>query len=233
MPAGSLYMIPVPLAEQAWHTLSPEISTHSRRLQHFFVENLREARRFLKAIDREINIDALSFCEMNRNTEPDLALLKRWLQEGRDVGVLSDAGCPGIADPGALLAELAHRLGARVVPLTGPSSVLLALMASGLNGQCFCFNGYLPLKDPERSRKIRFLEADSAKDPKTQIFIETPYRNNNLLADLLKNCQPGTRLCIAMNLTAADEFLQTKTISDWKKLSPDLPKQAAIFLLQA
>jgi 16S rRNA (cytidine1402-2'-O)-methyltransferase len=226
-------MIPVPLAENAWHTLAPEITVHSRRLQHFFVENLREARRFLKAIDRDINIDALSFCETNRNTDTDLGQLKQWLLAGKDVGVLSDAGCPGIADPGAELAAQAQQLGAKVIPLTGPSSILLALMASGLNGQCFCFNGYLPVKEPERSKKIKSLEAESAKEQKTQLFIETPYRNNQLLADLLKSCHPATRLCIAINLTAADESVHTRTIAEWSKAQVTLPKQAAIFLLLA
>jgi 16S rRNA (cytidine1402-2'-O)-methyltransferase len=232
-PGGVLYMIPVPVSEQAWHTLSPEIAVHSKRIRHFFVENLREARRFLKAIDKSIDIDALAFCETNRNTALDTRQLIEWLKAGHDVGVLSDAGCPGVADPGADLAAAAQKAGARVVPLTGPSSILLALMASGLNGQSFCFHGYLPVKEPLRSKKIKETEALSAKEQQTQLFIETPYRNNQLLADLLKHCQPNTLLCIAEHITAPDERIETKTIQAWQQQSRVLEKKPAIFLLLA
>jgi len=233
MSLGTLYMIPVPLSEQAWHTLSPAITEHSSRIRYFFVENIREARRFLKGIDKTIDIDALSFSETNRNTPLDIRQLLQWLKAGWDVGVISDAGCPGIADPGAELAMAAQKAGARVVPLIGPSSILLALMASGLNGQSFCFNGYLPVKEPQRSKKIKEAEALSAREHQTQLFIETPYRNNQLLADLLKNCRQDTLLCIAENITAANERIETKTVQQWQQLQRSIEKIPAIFLLLA
>lgn len=228
---GILYMIPVPVAEQSLHTLSAEIFVHCRKLRHFFVENLREARRFLKAIDKEIDIDSLLFSETNRNTTLDIKLLNTWLQEGHDVGVLSDAGCPGIADPGAELAATAQKIGAKVIPLTGPSSILLALMASGLNGQSFAFNGYLPVKEPERSKRIKALETQSTKEKQTQIFIETPYRNNNIVQDLLRCCNTKTKLCIAVNICGSDEKIITKSIEAWAKETISLPRQPAIFLI--
>ncbi|HTN16527.1 MAG TPA: SAM-dependent methyltransferase [Chitinophagaceae bacterium] len=230
---GTLYMIPVPLATEGMHTLSPEVGERCKTLKYFFVENIREARRFLKTIDRDIDIDTLSFSETNRNTELDTTQLKSWLQQGFDVGVLSDAGCPGIADPGAELAAAAHTIGADICPLTGPSSVLLALMASGLNGQSFAFNGYLPVKEPERSKKIKSLELLSSKENQTQIFIETPYRNNAIFQDLLRHCQGKTRLCLAVNITAPNQYIRTKTIAVWAKENISLPKEPAIFLFLA
>lgn len=231
---GTLYMIPVPLAQGALHTLPLAIREQVTTLKHFFVENTREARRFLKLVNKEINIDELSFCETNRNTVPDTTLLRKWLQEGHDVGVVSDAGCPGIADPGSELARVAHQIGANVVPFTGPSSILLALMASGMNGQSFCFNGYLPVKDPERTRKIKSLEQTSGRDKQTQIFIETPYRNVPLFRDLIEKCTPTTLLCIGSNITAPDEWIKTKTIREWaKEALPDIDKKPAIFLMLA
>ena len=228
---GCLYMIPVPLAENAMHTLPAEVSIICKKLQYFFVENLREARRFLKQIDKETNIDELHFSETNRNATLDISLLKKWLSEGKEVGVLSDAGCPGIADPGAELAAAAQELGASVKPLTGPSSILLALMASGLNGQSFAFNGYLPVKEPERGKKIKALEAQSSKENQTQIFIETPYRNNAMLQDLTRHCAAKTLLTVAINICASDEIIITKSIAQWGKEPISLPKQPAIFLI--
>jgi 16S rRNA (cytidine1402-2'-O)-methyltransferase len=231
MPLGSLYMIPVPLAEGALDTIPIEVKRRCQSLHFFFVENIREARRFLKSVDKEINIDALQFSEVNRNTQLDTQLLMRWLNDGHDVAVMSDAGCPGIADPGAQLAALAQSMGAKVIPLTGPSSILLALMASGLNGQSFAFNGYLPVKEPERSKTIKSLELRSIKEKQTQIFIETPYRNNALVQDLCRHCQPTTQLCIGVNICGTDESIHTKCIKDWASAIPSLPKLPAIFLL--
>jgi 16S rRNA (cytidine1402-2'-O)-methyltransferase len=162
-----------------------------------------------------------------------MATLKKWLNEGLNVGVMSEAGCPGIADPGAEVAAAAHSIGATVVPLTGPSSLVLALMASGLNGQSFCFNGYLPIKDPARTQKLKALEALSRKENQTQLFIETPYRNNQLLDEVLKQCGDSTRLCIAQNITAADAYIKTQSIGDWKKKKPTLEKSPAVFLILA
>jgi len=234
MPISAIvYLIPVPLAEEAMHTLSPEVLQQCKKLKYFFVENIREARRFLKQVDKEINIDDLQFSETNRNTPLDTKLLQQWIISGNDVGILSDAGCPGIADPGAELVATAQQMGARVKPLTGPSSILLALMASGLNGQSFAFNGYLPVKEPERTKKIKSIEALSLKENQTQIFIETPYRNNAMLQDLLRHCTAKTKLCIAVDITGKDEQILTKTIADWQKELMQIPKQPAIFLLLA
>jgi 16S rRNA (cytidine1402-2'-O)-methyltransferase len=230
---GTLWMIPVPIAENAMSTIPTEVYERCKQLQHFFVENIREARRFLKAVHKEFDIDACSFCEMNRNTTIDLAQLKSWLKNGIDVGVISDAGCPGIADPGAILAQTAQEMGAKVKALTGPSSIVLSLMASGLNGQSFAFIGYLPVKEPDRSKRIKALEVHSLKEKQTQIFIETPYRNNVLLQDLLKNCAKNTRLCIAIAIHSSEESIQTKSIGDWAKQPISLAKQPAIFLILA
>jgi 16S rRNA (cytidine1402-2'-O)-methyltransferase len=229
---GSLILIPVPLAENALHTLPSEISMYCKKLKYFFVENVRESRRFLKQIDASIDIDKLHFSETNKNTLLDKNLCKQWLLEGKDVGVMSDAGCPGIADPGAELCGMAQEMGAKVIPLVGPNSILLVLMASGLNGQNFAFNGYLPQKDPERSKKIKAVELHSSKEKQSQVFIETPYRNNALLQDFLKNCSPKTMLCIGLNVTSNEEKIITKSIDEWKKVNINLPKQPAIFILQ-
>lgn len=230
---GSLYMIPVPLADNAMQSIPVEVYTCCKKIKYFFVENIREARRFLKQIDKEINIDELMFSETNRNAELDINLLLQWLKEGKDIGVISDAGCPGIADPGAALAEAAQNIKARVIPLAGPSSILMALMASGLNGQSFAFSGYLPVKEPERSKKIKAIEILSNKEKQTQIFIETPYRNNVIFKDLLTHCHPNTKLCIGINISGTDEQIITKSIAEWAKIKFEIPKLPAIFLLLA
>lgn len=230
---GTLYLIPVPIAEDALHTLPAEVSTVTRTLAHFFAENVRTARRFLRQLHPEMVLETLEFSEIDKHAGPDKALLKEWLKKGHAVGVMSEAGCPGIADPGSELVAIAHQMGAQVRPLTGPNSMMLALMASGLDGQRFAFYGYLPVKDPQRSARIKALETLSAKEMQTQLFIETPYRNNVLLADLLKHCQAGTRICIAQNLSGAQEFIRTATVADWKKNIPVLEKSPAVFLLLA
>ena len=226
-------MIPVPIADNAVETLPGQVKDITARLTHYFVENLRSARRFLKLIHPPIVIDNIHFSEIDKHTGPDLKLLKAWLAEGHEIGVLSEAGCPGIADPGAEIANIAQVVGARVIPLSGPNSIILALMASGLNGQSFCFNGYLPVKDPARSQRIKQLEVISAKEKQTQIFIETPYRNDAMLADLIKHCQKNTFLCIAQNISAADSFIKTKSIGDWAKDKPVLGKVPVVFLILA
>ena len=233
MNEGKLYLIPIPIADGALQTLSPDISEYTRLIQHYFVENIRTARRFLKLLHSSIVIDDLQFSEIDKHTGPDIGLLKQWLKAGHNIGIMSESGCPGIADPGAELVKAAQQMNITVVPLTGPSSVILSLMASGLNGQSFCFNGYLPVKEPARSQKIKTLEQTSRKENQTQIFIETPYRNNVLLDELIKNCQGSTRLCIAMNITAQDAFIITKTIAEWKSNKPVLEKLPAVFLFLA
>jgi 16S rRNA (cytidine1402-2'-O)-methyltransferase len=231
--AGTLYFIPVPLAEQALHTIPEDVKALSCRLTYFFVENIRTARRYLKSIDRSVDIDSIQFSEINNQTEPNLNLLRTWLKAGHEVGMMSEAGCPGMADPGSVLAAEAQKMGARVVPLTGPSSVLLALMASGFNGQGFRFAGYLPVKDPMRSKAIKELEQASAQRNETQIFIETPYRNNQMLQEVLRLCKHTTQLCIAVDITGAEESIRTRSIAQWLKETPDLHKKPVIFLLMA
>lgn len=230
---GKLYMIPVPMAEDALHTIPASVQQQSIQLQHFFVENIRTARRYLKSIDKAVNIDGIEFSEINTQTAPDLNLLVKWLKAGHNVGVMSEAGCPGMADPGSVLAAKAHEIGASVIPLTGSSSLLLALMASGFNGQGFRFAGYLPVKEPLRSKTIKELEQLSATRNETQIFIETPYRNNQLLQELLKHCKHSTRICIARDITGKDELIKTSRVEDWKKNLPELHKFPVVFLMMA
>ena len=228
---GSLCLIPIPIADGALQTLSLEVSRYTGEITHYFVENIRTARRFLRSLHPALIIDDLHFSEIDKHTGADTNLLHNWLKEGINVGVMSEAGCPGIADPGANLVAIAHDMGAVVIPLVGPNSLILALMASGLNGQSFSFTGYIPVKDPMRANRIKELEAISVRENQTQLFIETPYRNDNLLADLLKHCNPKTRICIALNLTAPDGFVKTKTAAEWSKEIPVLGKTPTVFLM--
>ncbi len=232
---ANLYLIPTPLGDTIVEKVLPaEIMQVVRDLRYFVVENTRTARRHLKRMVPEIVIDDLDFKELNEHTQPkELELLLEPLLQGFDLGILSEAGCPGVADPGADLVKLAHEKGIRVVPLVGPSSILLSLMASGLNGQNFAFIGYLPVKPAERIPAIREVERNSGRDRQTQIFIEAPYRNARLLEDLLSVCNSQTKLCIAVDLTMDSEFVVTKTIADWKRAIPEISKRPAIFLLQS
>ncbi len=228
---ATIYLIPIPIADGALQTLSQEVAGYTAQIAHYFVENVRTARRFLRALHPALVIDSLQFSEIDKHTGPDIALLRSWLKEGLTIGIMSEAGCPGIADPGAELVGIAHSMGAKVIPLTGPNSLILALMASGLNGQSFCFTGYIPVKDPMRTKRIKELEATSIREKQTQLFIETPYRNDHLLADLLKHCSGRTRICIAQNITAPDAFIKTKTATEWSKEIPVLGKTPAVFLM--
>ena len=230
---AKLYLVPIPIADDALHTLSEEVNTITLGLRYYFVENVRTARRFLKALHPSIVIDDITFSEIDKHTGPDMHLLKDWLAKGYEIGIMSEAGCPGIADPGSVLVQKAHEYNAEIIPLTGPNSIVLALMASGLNGQSFAFNGYLPLKEPDRSRKLKELEQLSAKEKQTQIFIETPYRNNALLDELLKHCRDNTLLCIAQNITGKNANIKTLHMSMWKRNKPVLAKAPAVFLLLA
>ncbi|NOY95683.1 MAG: SAM-dependent methyltransferase [Chlorobi bacterium] len=228
-----LYLIPNVLSEAPWETALPN-SIHSActGLKYFIVENVRTARRFLKKLDQGINIDELSFYELNKRTsEEEKQQSIGPLLKGYDMGIISEAGCPGVADPGAEIVRLAHAKGIRVVPLVGPSSILLAMMASGMNGQNFAFTGYIPVKPNQRVKRIKQLEKLVQFENQPQIFIETPYRNNQLLDDLLKYCNNSTLLCIACDLTSETEFIATKSIAGWKKDKPDLNKRPAIFIL--
>lgn len=230
---GKVYLVPTVLSADALFSIPAYVTAVVQQLSVFYVENERTARRYLKALDRNINIDALQLLIMNENQPPDLALAKKLLLEGKDIGVLSEAGCPAIADPGNLIVQVAHSVNARVIPMIGPNSMLLALMASGLNGQNFQFTGYLPIKPPERTKMIRELELESEKKNQTQLFIETPYRNNQLMKDILDNCKDYTKVCVAVDITAPTEYIKTKTVKEWKQQIPDLHKRPAIFLLLA
>lgn len=231
--SGKLYLIPVPLAEQALHTIPEQVKAISCGLKHYFVENVRTARRYLKSIDKAVVIDDIQFSEINNQTPPDKALLVKWLQAGIDVGVMSEAGCPGMADPGSELAAVAHETGATVIPLTGPSSLLLALMASGFNGQGFRFAGYLPVKEPMRGKALKELEALSKDRNETQIFIETPYRNNQMMQDIVRHCRHSTRVCVAADITGETELIRTLPVGTWAKQMPELHKRPTIFLVHA
>ncbi|MFN8354837.1 MAG: SAM-dependent methyltransferase [Spirosomataceae bacterium] len=228
-----LYLIPTTLAPDTSATvLTPQINEVIAQTDYFLVENVRTARRFISELKLGKVIDQLHFFELTKDTsEAEAAAYFKQIPSGQNIGVISEAGCPGVADPGALAVKIAHRMGMRVVPLVGPSSILLALMASGMSGQSFVFHGYLPIEKGERVKKIRQLEKEGFQKHQTQIFMETPYRNNQLLADLLANCQNDTVLCVAANITAPDELIQTKTVRQWKETQPDLHKKPTIFLI--
>jgi 16S rRNA (cytidine1402-2'-O)-methyltransferase len=222
------------LHETATATIPAYVRDAVSQCQVFFVENERTARRFLKSIWKEMVIDNYTWVLIDKtNNMATLNAFHKHLKENKIIGIISEAGCPGVADPGQLLTETAHAAGATIKPLVGPSSILLALMASGMNGQQFQFVGYLPIDTAERSKTIKDLEAESAKKNCTQLFIETPYRNNQLLETLIKTGKPTTKLCIATDITAPTEFIQTKTLGEWKKKLPDLHKRPTIFCMLA
>lgn len=230
---AKLFLVPNVLSDGDWQNVLPAgvlpVLTNTR---YFIVENIRTARRFMKQVNKDIDIDRLTFFELNKHTKPnEIPSFLEPIEKGEDIAVISEAGCPGVADPGADIVKLAHKKGFRVVPLVGPSSILLSLMASGLNGQNFAFNGYLPVHKGERAKAISQLEKKVKNEQQTQIFIETPYRNNQLIADLLKTCSSSTLLCIAANITGENELIATKSVGEWKKEVPDLHKQPAIFLI--
>ncbi|MCK9200205.1 MAG: SAM-dependent methyltransferase [Gallionella sp.] len=236
MTTGTLYLIPCTLGDTPAEQVLPQhVIDIARRLKHFVVEQPKTTRQFLSALKPEHPIQSLHFATLNEHTESrELEGLLAPLLAGEDVGIVSEAGCPGIADPGADLVNLAHRRGIRVVPLVGPSSILLALMASGLNGQCFAFHGYLPIAEADRNKTIAALEAESAKRKQTQMFIETPYRNEKLFAALLTRCRPQTLLCVACDITLPSELIQTRSVEQWKSQPPpQLNKRPSLFLLLA
>jgi 16S rRNA (cytidine1402-2'-O)-methyltransferase len=232
---GKLFLIPTILAEgTAEMVISPQVKEVVLHTQYFLVENIRTARRYISSLKLGINIEELHFEVLDKKTkEADLGRMMQPLFEGNDVGVISEAGCPGIADPGSAAVAYAHEKGIHVIPLSGPSSMFLALMGSGFNGQSFAFHGYLPIDKKDRIIAIKSLEAESMKYKRTQIFMETPFRNNHLLEDLLQNLHPNTLLCVAKNLTGSDEFIRTKSIRDWKKIKLDLHKVPVVFVLSA
>lgn len=233
MPTAHVYLIPTPLGESALYTLPHYITPIIQQCTIWFVENERSARRFLKQVWPAMPIDDCTWYTIHKAEIEVAKPFQQHIEQGSCIGILSEAGCPGIADPGQQLVAMAQKMGAIIHPLVGPSSVLLALMASGMNGQQFQFHGYLPIDTVERKKKLKELEQDSSKRDCTQIFIETPYRNNALLKDIITTCQPNTRLCIAVALTSSNEMITTKTIMQWKNSLPDIHKVPSIFLISA
>ena len=230
---ATLYLIPTTLGDTELDKILPSGNAEIvSSIRYFIVENIRTTRRFLKKINREINIDEITFFELNQHTK--LEEISRFLQPlkaGNDMGIISEAGCPAIADPGADVVALAQTQNFNVVPLVGPSSILLSLMASGFNGQSFAFLGYLPVQQGERIKALKKMENRIYSEHQTQIFIETPYRNMKMLEDIIATCQPDTKLCIAADITLDTEFIKTKTVSAWKNQFPDLNKRPTIFLI--
>lgn len=229
----ALYLIPVTLSDVPLSQVLPAANIDVvRGIRHFIVENVRSARRFIKKCDRDIDIDGLTFYELNCHTDPnDIASYLAPLENGEPMGIISEAGCPAIADPGADVVAIAQRRGLHVVPLVGPSSILMGLMASGFNGQSFAFLGYLPIEASARVRKFKDMEQRIMRDDQTQIFIETPYRNNALLADLKRHLPGNLRLCVASDITGEKEHIVTRTIRQWATDKTDFGKVPTIFLL--
>lgn len=230
---SALYLIPVTLGDTSLEKVLPSYNKEIiLQIKHFIVEEVRTARRFLKKVEPSIDIDSLTFYPLNKHTlATEISGYLKPLVAGEPMGVISEAGCPAIADPGADVVAIAQRRGLKVVPLVGPSSILLSVMGSGFNGQSFAFHGYLPIDQAERTRKIKQLEQRAYAEDQTQLFIETPYRNRRLLEELLQTCRPQTRLCIACNVTCEDEYIRTRTVKEWKGNLPDLEKRPCIFLI--
>jgi 16S rRNA (cytidine1402-2'-O)-methyltransferase len=231
--AGKLYLIPSSLGDNTVHSIPQHTIEVAHSLDIFIAERAKTARHFLKALKTPVPFNDMTFYELNKKTPTEeIRHFLKDAENGKNVGLLSEAGCPGVADPGAVIVQLAHKKGIEVIPLVGPSSILLALMASGMNGQSFAFVGYLGVKKPDRVRDLKRLELLARKQNQTQIFIETPYRNMHLIEDMINSLSPTTRLCIAANLTLPTEYIKTKTIQEWKQTKlPELHKQPAIFLI--
>lgn len=233
MTFGKLYLIPTVLHEDGFETIPPYVVEAVKDCQVFFVENEKTARRFLKKIWKDMIIDNFQWYPIHKAEQEVKHSFIQILKLGKNIGILSEAGCPGVADPGQLLIKAAQEINVSIKPLVGPNSILLALMASGMNGQCFQFHGYLPIDQIEKRKKIKELETDSLLRNCTQIFIETPYRNNQLIKDVLLVGKEETRFCIAVDITATTELIQTKTIKQWKQIELDIHKRLAIFLMHA
>ena len=234
--AGTLYLIPCPISED---TLPYDVTPEGNRdvitsLDYFIVENLRSARRFLSKAGLSGRIDELEFDELSEHTTSprDIERMVAKIKAGRSAGVISEAGVPAVADPGQLVVEACHRAGIRVIPLVGPSSIIMAVMASGLSGQSFAFNGYLPVKEPERTRAIKRLESRASGEKQSQLFIEAPYRNIKLAEQIIASCGVNTRLAIACDITSKNEYIRTATIGEWRKIGvPDINKRPTIFII--
>ena len=229
----ALYLIPNLLGDTPVEQVLPPYNHEIiMGIRHFIVDDVRTARRFLKLVDRSIDIDQLTFYTLNKHTNPEeVASMLHPLEEGSPMGVISEAGCPAVADPGADVVAIAQRKGLQVIPLVGPSSIILAVMGSGFNGQSFAFNGYLPIEPDDRIKTLKKLEQRAYTENQTQLFIETPYRNAKMMADILKACRPQTHLCIAAGLTTKDEYIKTRTVKEWVGKLPALEKIPCIFLI--
>ncbi|MBE6275587.1 MAG: SAM-dependent methyltransferase [Bacteroides sp.] len=229
----ALYLLPVTLGETPIEQVLPSYNKEIiLGIKHFIVEDVRSARRFLKKVERSINIDELTFYPLNKHTSPEaISGYLKPLIEGHPMGVISEAGCPAVADPGADVVAIAQRKNLKVIPLVGPSSIILSVMGSGFNGQSFAFHGYLPIEPNERIKRIKALEQRVYSENQTQLFIETPYRNLKMMEDILKNCRPQTKLCVAANITCEGEFIKTKTVKEWQGKLPDINKIPCIFLI--
>jgi len=232
MTKGKLYLIPVPLGDNAAHTIPVYVREIVQNLDIFIVERAKTARHFIKALCPGKSLD-LNLLELNEHTPAEaITNFLDAAERGKDIGLMSEAGCPGVADPGAAVVQLAHQKNIEVVPMVGPSSILLALMASGMNGQSFCFHGYLSAKKPELEKDLKRLEQLASKFNQTQLFIEAPYRNGNVVETALKALAPQTQFCIAVDLTLETQWIQTQTIQQWRKMEiPDLHKRPALFLI--
>ncbi len=233
MAAGKVILIPTVLHEDAINSIPPYVIEQAKLCNAYFVENEKTARRYLKKYWREMVIDNYQWRTIHKAEDNVVSEFLQLLVHGKNIGIISEAGCPGVADPGQILVAAAQEKGFEVCPLVGPNSILLALMASGMNGQSFSFHGYLPIDSLEKKKAVAQLEQDSLKKNTAQIFIETPYRNNQLIKDLLQYCHPQTKLCIAVDITAPTQWIKTKTVAEWKKETVDIHKRLAIFLLQA
>ncbi|MFT5599993.1 MAG: 16S rRNA (cytidine1402-2'-O)-methyltransferase [Flavobacteriales bacterium] len=232
MSKGQLYLLPMTLGESEHDMVIPkDVQALITRLDVFIVENIKTTRRYLRKLDREFNIDDSTFFELNKHTQPqDIASFLAPIEQGKNVGIISEAGVPAVADPGADVVAIAHQKGYKVIPLVGPSSILMGLMGSGFNGQKFTFNGYLSKEKSDRIKNIKFLEQMAQKGV-TQIFMETPFRNQSLLEDLLKTCNSNTKLCIATEISTPEEIIVTKTISEWNTKVPNVNKKQVIFVI--
>jgi 16S rRNA (cytidine1402-2'-O)-methyltransferase len=231
MTLGKVYLLPMLLHEEGFDSMPSDVLTWIQQCDAFFVENEKTARRYFKKLWKEMVIDDYTWHAIHRVENEQIHAFSQLLKQGKNIGILSEAGCAGIADPGQILVAAAQELGAIVKPYTGPSSLLLALMASGMNGQNFHFHGYLPIDALERKKKIQALETEIKQTGVTQLFIETPYRNNQLFEAIVQNCHPNTKLCVAMELTGPDEWIKTQSVNNWKNSKPELHKKLVVFLL--
>ena len=231
MNRAKVILIPISITDDESEALPHYISFHLNECQIFFVENLRTARRAFKKINKQFDIDSKEWHEIGKNEEALSIEFTKAIKEGKTIGIASESGCPGIADPGHHLIAIAQKNNVVVKPLVGPSSILLTLMASGMNGQLFTFNGYLPIQENERLKQIKLLESKVIKENCTQLFIETPYRNNQLFQSLIKHLDNQTAICIGYHITASDEWIKSKTVAEWKKSNLEIPKQPTMFAI--